>query len=82
MTDDPAWALARHVCRTGYADLPTSAVESARCDILDTFGCMLGGSGSPGIDELFAVISRWGGLAPKATSCCAAFACQRRRRRC
>src|SRR5919107_1907705 len=63
MTDDPAWALARLVCRIGYADLPTSAVESARRHILDTFGCMLGGSGSPGIDELFAVISRWGGLA-------------------
>jgi 2-methylcitrate dehydratase PrpD len=63
MSDDPAWALARHVCRTGYASLPASAVESARRDILDTFGCMLGGSGSPGIDELFAVIARWGGLA-------------------
>lgn len=63
MTDDPALALARHVCRTGCADLPTSAVESARRDLLDTFGCMLGGSGSPGIGELFAVISRWGGLA-------------------
>ena len=24
---------------------------------------MLGGSGSPGIDELFGVIARWGGLA-------------------
>jgi 2-methylcitrate dehydratase PrpD len=63
MTDDAAWPLARHVCRTAYADLPASAVESARRDILDTFGCMLGGSGSPGIGELFAVISRWGGLA-------------------
>src|SRR5271155_1492660 len=63
MSDDAALALARHVCRTGYADLPASAVESARRDILDTFGCMLGGSGSPGIAELFAVISRWGGLA-------------------
>jgi 2-methylcitrate dehydratase PrpD len=62
MTDDAAWLLAQHVCRTGYADLPASAVESARRDILDTFGCMLGGSGSPGIDELFAVICRWGGL--------------------
>ena len=62
MTEDAAWPLARHVCRTGYSDLPTSAVESARRDILDTFGCMLGGSGSPGIDELFAVIARWGGL--------------------
>src|SRR5271169_6488985 len=61
MTDDAAWPLARYVCHTGYADLPASAVESARRDILDTFGCMLGGSGSPGIDELFAVIAPWGG---------------------
>lgn len=63
MTEDPAWLLAHHVCRTGYADLPASAVASARRDILDTFGCMLGGSSSPGIDELFSVLSRWGGLA-------------------
>src|SRR5215467_10691610 len=63
MSDDAAWALARHVCGTRYTDLPVSAVGSARRDLLDTFGCMLGGSGSPGIDELFAVISRWGGLA-------------------
>ena len=61
-TDDPAWALSRHVCHTDYADLPASAVEAARRDILDTFGCMLGGSGSPGIGELFAVVSHWGGL--------------------
>ena len=61
MTDDPAWPLLQHVCHTRYADLPASAVESARCDILDTFGCMLGGSGAPGIDELFAVLARWGG---------------------
>src|SRR5438270_821486 len=45
MTDDPAWPLAQHVCRTGYADLPATAVESARRDMLDTFGCMLGGRG-------------------------------------
>jgi 2-methylcitrate dehydratase PrpD len=63
MTDDAAWPLAQHVCRTGYTDLPGSTVESARRDILDTLGCMLGGSASPGIDELFAVLLRWGGLA-------------------
>jgi len=62
MTDDPAWPLAQHVCRTGYVDLSGSAVESARRDILDTFGCMLGGSFSPGVGELFGVINRWGGL--------------------
>jgi len=61
MTDDAAWPLAQHVCRTGFADLPASAAAAARRDILDTFGCMLGGSGSPGIDALFAVVSRWGG---------------------
>ena len=61
MTNDAAWPLAQHVCSTHYADLPANAVDSARRDILDTFGCMLGGSGSPGIDELFAVIARWGG---------------------
>jgi 2-methylcitrate dehydratase PrpD len=61
MTDDAAWPLAQHVCRTSYVDLPASAIESARRDILDTFGCMLGGSGSPGIDELFRVIAHWGG---------------------
>jgi 2-methylcitrate dehydratase PrpD len=61
MTDDAAWQLAQHICRTQYADLPTTAVESARRDVLDTFGCMLGGSGAPGIDELSVVIGRWGG---------------------
>ncbi len=61
MTDDPAEALARHVCRTRYADLPTTAIGSARRDILDTFGCMLGGSGSAGIDALCSVIGYWGG---------------------
>jgi 2-methylcitrate dehydratase PrpD len=63
MIDDPAWPLAQYVCRTQYGDLPASAVECARRDILDTFGCMLGGSGSPGIDELCAVIGDWGGRA-------------------
>lgn len=61
MTADPAFALAKHVCLTGFTDLPVSTVESARRDILDTFGCMLGGSGSPGIDDLCSVIAHWGG---------------------
>src|SRR6266403_2110664 len=62
MTDDAAWPLAHYVCRTRYTDLPRSAIQSARRDILDTFGCMLGGSGSPGIEELWRVMGRWGGL--------------------
>src|SRR6516165_6245671 len=61
MTNDAAWPLAQHICHTGYDDLPSITVESARRDILDTLGCMLGGSGAPGIDELCTVIGRWGG---------------------
>lgn len=30
-------------------------------DILDTFGCLLGGSGAPGIAELFRLLGGWGG---------------------
>ena len=81
MTDDAAWPLAQHVCSTDFADLPASAVESARRDILDTFGCMLGGSGSPGIDELFAVIARWGGR-EESRVLLRGHACRRHKRRC
>jgi 2-methylcitrate dehydratase PrpD len=61
MTKDPAWALAEHVCATGFADLPAATRAATRNDILDTFGCLLGGSGAPGIAELARVMSGWGG---------------------
>jgi 2-methylcitrate dehydratase PrpD len=60
---DPAWALAELVCSCGFADLP-AATRVATCDdILDTFGCLLGGSGEPGIAELIRVVGGWGGAA-------------------
>jgi 2-methylcitrate dehydratase PrpD len=59
--DDPAWALAEHVCGCGLADL-RAFTRTATCDeILDTFGCLLGGSGAPGIAELFRIVGGWGG---------------------
>lgn len=61
MIKDPAWALAEHVCGCGFPDLP-AATRVATCnDILDTFGCLLGGSGAPGIAELVRIIGGWGG---------------------
>jgi 2-methylcitrate dehydratase PrpD len=61
MSKDPAWALAEHVCASSFADLP-AATRIATChDILDTFGCLLGGSGAPGIAELAGVVGGWGG---------------------
>ena len=60
---------------------PRALSKSARLDILDTFGCMLGGSGSPGIDELFAVIARWGGR-EESRVLFGVPVCRRHRRRC
>lgn len=61
MTNDPAWALAEHIIGTGFADLPASTRAATCNDILDTFGCLLGGSGAPGIAELAHVMGGWGG---------------------
>ena len=61
MVQDPAFALAAHVTGTGFGDLPAATVAATKRDILDTFGCILGGSGAPGIDALVAVADHWGG---------------------
>jgi 2-methylcitrate dehydratase PrpD len=61
MMKDPAWALAEHVCGCRFADLPIATRVATRNDILDTFGCLFGGSGEPGIVELARVIGGWGG---------------------
>jgi 2-methylcitrate dehydratase PrpD len=61
MNKDPAWALAEHVWDSSFVDLPTATRIATRNDILDTFGCLLGGSGQPGIAELARVIGGWGG---------------------
>src|ERR1700709_644393 len=61
MTKDPAWALAEHVCGVSFDQLPESTRSATRHDTLDTFGCLLGGSGAPGIAELDRVLGRGGG---------------------
>lgn len=59
---DPAQILAAHVVNTGVTDVPAESLTATRRDVLDTFGAMLGGSAAPGIAELLAVTTRWGGL--------------------
>ena len=58
---DPAWALAEHVYGCEFADLSTTTRVATCSDILDTFGCWLGGSGAPGVAELVRIIGGWGG---------------------
>ena len=61
MTEDPAFALAAHVTGTQFGALPAATVAATKRDILDTFGCILGGSAAPGIDALFEMADHWGG---------------------
>jgi len=63
MSLDPAAALAAHVARTRFADLPLATVEATKRDLLDTLGCALGGSAAPGIDTLIRLHRAWGGKA-------------------
>jgi 2-methylcitrate dehydratase PrpD len=63
MATDPAFPLAEHICGARFGDLPASTVAATKRDVLDTFGCMLGGSGAPGIDALCAMLDVWGGRA-------------------
>jgi len=69
---DPAIALAHHVADARAAALPV-ATQIATCrDILDTLGCMLGGTGAPGIDTLVALARRWGGRGEASVICAGA----------
>ena len=61
LSNDPALALAEHVCHTTFETLPEHAVVSSKRDILDTFGAALGGSVAPGIGQLVGLARRWGG---------------------
>lgn len=61
MTRDPVFAFADHVVSTSYDTLPASAIAATKRDLMDTFGCALGGSGAPGIAEILRLLRHWGG---------------------
>jgi 2-methylcitrate dehydratase PrpD len=61
MPVDPVRNFAEHVVGTDFSALPPSTVSATKRDVLDTFGCLLGGSGAPGIAELLRLAGRWGG---------------------
>lgn len=59
---DPAHAIADHIANARVEALTNATIRATQRDILDTLGCMLGGSGAPGIDTLRKLVTRWGGL--------------------
>ena len=77
MAIDPAFALAEHVVGTRFEDLPRSAIIATNRDVLDTFGCILGGSGAPA-STISLRCWRNGAGSLKAGFCCVAGLYRRR----
>lgn len=66
LQQDPARLFAEHIASARAAALPARTVAITTRDILDTFGCLLGGSDAPGIATIRNLALRNGGM-PAAT---------------
>ena len=60
---DSAEAIAAHLARTRYEDLPASVVKAAKASILDTLGCVLAGTPCDDVIAVRKVAAAWGGQA-------------------
>ncbi len=60
---DAAIAIAAHLARTRYEDLPASVVDAAKSSILDTLGCVLAGTPCEDVVAIRKVAGAWGGRA-------------------
>ena len=59
--EDAAILFARNVLNTRFKDIPPEVVKVTKRDILDTLGCALAGSSSPGTKELLEVLKEFAG---------------------
>lgn len=60
---DAAEAIAAHLARTQYEDLPQRVVAAAKASILDTLGCIYAGTACDDVIEIRKLAAKWGGLA-------------------
>ncbi len=60
---DAAEAVAAHLARTRFEDLPAGVVEAAKISILDTLGCVLAGTPCDDVVAIRKVATAWGGRA-------------------
>jgi 2-methylcitrate dehydratase PrpD len=63
---DAAEAIARHLARTNYPDLPPAVVKAVKANILDQIGCILSGTGTSDVLGIVSLVKEWGG-APVCT---------------
>jgi len=62
MKEDAAILFTRNVLNTQFEDIPPEVVNVTKKDILDTLGCALAGSSSPGSREMVELLKEWAGI--------------------
>jgi 2-methylcitrate dehydratase PrpD len=60
---DLVFDFVKNFTHTRFEDLPGTAVESAKREVLDSLATALGGSSKPGVRELVDMVKEWGGTA-------------------
>ena len=60
---DASEAIAAHLARTRFENLPAGVVEAAKASILDTLGCVLAGTACEDVIAIRALAAKWGGAA-------------------
>jgi len=58
---DATYAIAKYFAETGYESLPKDLVEETKKQILDLFGCAVGGFTRAGAVQVRELIADWGG---------------------
>src|SRR5688572_14849063 len=58
---DASIAIAEHLARTRYDDLPAIVVEAAKASILDTIACVFAGTACEDVIAIRKRTHRWGG---------------------
>lgn len=60
---DASEAIAAHLARTAFEDLPRSVVDAAKASILDTLGCVFAGTACEDVIAISELTAKWGGRA-------------------
>ncbi|MCC7485729.1 MAG: MmgE/PrpD family protein [Burkholderiales bacterium] len=58
---DSSVAIAEHLARTRFEDLPASVVEAVKASVLDTLGCVLAGTACEDVVAIRKLVAKWGG---------------------
>src|SRR5687768_3703694 len=58
---DASIAIAEHLAKTRFEDLPASVVEAAKASILDTIACVFAGTACEDVIAIRKLTHKWGG---------------------